>query len=164
LRPSFLSASIATTFLLLGKKMHIFTNKILQFGLRLTENADIFYCQHNADSDIVFFTSKIAGEFKNMEKTTVTRDKVARAIKRETGVNIKKAAEILDDALLSIIDKLKHDKSVSIRLFGTFSTSQKKQRIGRNPKTMKEAVIPARKVVRFKVSPTLKKRINDNIK
>jgi integration host factor subunit alpha len=99
-----------------------------------------------------------------MEKTTVTRDKVARAIKRETGVNIKKAAEILDDALLAIIDKLKYDKLVSIRLFGTFSTSQKKQRVGRNPKTMKEAVIPARKVVRFKVSPTLKKRINDNIK
>ena len=53
-----LSASIAMTFLLLSEKVHIFTNKILQFGLRLTENADIFYCQHNADSDIVFLRPK----------------------------------------------------------------------------------------------------------
>jgi integration host factor subunit alpha len=35
--------------------------------------------------------------------------------------------------------------------------------VGRNPKTMIAAKISARTVVKFKVAPKLKKRINDNI-
>ncbi len=98
-----------------------------------------------------------------MSKNTVTRDAIARAIKRETGVNIKKASELFDHILSVISDAVKEDKTVALRLFGSFSSRQKGQRIGRNPKTMQEAIVPARKTVRFKVSPTLKKRINDNI-
>lgn len=98
-----------------------------------------------------------------MAKNTITRDAIARAIKRDAGVNIKKASELFDQILEIIADAIKKEKTVAVRLFGSFSNRQKKQRIGRNPKTMEEAIIPARKTVRFKISPTLKKRINDNI-
>ena len=43
--------------------------------------------------------------------------------------------------------------------FGSFMVRQKKERIGRNPKTKEEAVIDARRVVVFRASKELKNRI-----
>ena len=97
------------------------------------------------------------------KKNTVTRESLARAIKRETGITVNKASTVVDQIIDTIINAIRNDQIVKIRLFGTFTTKNKNARIGRNPKTMIEAEIPARKVVKFKVAPTLKKRINSNI-
>ncbi len=99
----------------------------------------------------------------HFKKNTVTRETLARAIKRETGITVNKASTMVDQAIEIMAEAIKVDKTIKIRLFGTFSTKSKNARIGRNPKTMIEATIPARKVVKFKVAPTLKKRINGNI-
>ena len=98
-----------------------------------------------------------------MAQLTVTREVIARAIKRDTGIHIKKADKLFGRILDIISAAIKQKQLVVIRLFGSFSCHYKAQRIGRNPKTMEEAIIPARNVVRFKVAPTLKKRINENI-
>lgn len=101
---------------------------------------------------------------KKIVKMTVTRDTLARAIKRETGINISKASDIVDQFVDSIVQSIKAGVKVKIRLFGIFYTKSKAERVGRNPKTMEDAVIPERTVVKFKVAPTLKKRINNSIK
>ena len=44
--------------------------------------------------------------------------------------------------------------------FGTFSVKHKKERIGRNPKTKEEAIIDARRVISFRASKELKRRVN----
>ncbi len=98
-----------------------------------------------------------------LKKNTITRESLARAIKRDTGLGINHASVIVDNFIDIICKTLEEGRQVNIRLFGKFYSKKKNQRIGRNPKTMKEAVIPARKVVKFKVAPTLKKRINSNI-
>ncbi len=98
-----------------------------------------------------------------MKKETVTRESLARAIKRDTGLGINHASEIVDKFIDSICSALTSGDQVKIRLFGLFYSKKKNKRIGRNPKTMKEALIPERNVVKFKVAPTLKKRINSNI-
>ena len=97
------------------------------------------------------------------KKNTITRECLARAIKRETGLPINKSLEIIDQLFKSMISSLKKGESSKIRLFGSFSTKRKNARIGRNPRSLVEAVIPERTVVKFKVAPTLKKRINSNI-
>lgn len=97
------------------------------------------------------------------KKNTVTRESLARAVKRETGIAVNKASTLVDQLLGIILEAIRNDVDVKIRLFGTFTTKTKAKRIGRNPKTMVEAEIPERKVVKFKVAPTLKKRINSNI-
>ena len=50
---------------------------------------------------------------------------------------------------------------VKITSLGTFSVLHKKERIGRNPKTKKEAFISERNVVLFKPSKFLKNKINN---
>ena len=51
-------------------------------------------------------------------------------------------------------------KEVKISSLGTFKTMNKKERVGRNPKTKIEAKISSRKVVKFKASSFIKKKIN----
>jgi integration host factor subunit alpha len=49
---------------------------------------------------------------------------------------------------------------VKIAKFGTFILREKKIRIGRNPKTKEKKLISQRKVVLFKPSKELKKKVN----
>ena len=48
--------------------------------------------------------------------------------------------------------------------FGTFIVRQKKERIGRNPKTGEEVPITARSVVTFRASNVLKSKVNSKNK
>ena len=48
------------------------------------------------------------------------------------------------------MSNIKKEKKLKLSKFGTFSIRQKKSRVGRNPKTKKEAVISERTVVLFK--------------
>lgn len=98
-----------------------------------------------------------------MTKSTITREHLAKAVKREMGIPINKALVIIDNMFSLIGNSLENGSAVKLRLFGSFDTKRKNARIGRNPKNLVEAVIPERTVVKFKVAPTLKKRINSNI-
>jgi len=59
-----------------------------------------------------------------------------------------------------ILDLIKLNK-IKISSFGTFEILSKKERIGRNPKTKVEAKISSRKVVKFKPSFFIKKKLNE---
>lgn len=96
-------------------------------------------------------------------KITITRDHLAKSIKQGTGLQINRASKIIDGIINCISEGLAEGKEVKIRLFGSFYTKTKNARMGRNPKTMAAAEISAREVIKFKVAPKLKKRINDNI-
>jgi DNA-binding protein HU-beta len=61
------------------------------------------------------------------------------------------------DSIMTIAKKtLGKGQKISLVGFGTFSVYQKAARKGRNPQTGKEIRIPARKVVKFKASKSLK--------
>ena len=99
----------------------------------------------------------------NAERKTITREHLSRAIKRETGINANSASMMVDTIILLMIQAITENKDVRIRLFGSFRNCSKKARVGRNPKTMVNTLIPERKVVRFKVAPSLKRRINNSV-
>ena len=54
---------------------------------------------------------------------------------------------------------IKDKKKLKISKFGTFSLREKKQRIGRNPKTKEEKKISKRNVILFKASKEFKELI-----
>jgi integration host factor subunit alpha len=100
----------------------------------------------------------------NYSKTsTTTRDSLSRVIKKETGIKMKDASAMIDDILSIIREAVLNHKHVKIRMFGCFTSKHKGSRVGRNPKTMVESIISPRSVVKFKIAPTLKKRINSSI-
>ena len=74
----------------------------------------------------------------------------------------KIAENLLDDFFDIIFQSLKKNEKVKIANFGTFEVRLKKSRIGRNPKTKENKIVSARKVILFKASKELKKKINEN--
>ena len=91
---------------------------------------------------------------------TLTRAELAELIYKEVGISKTEASEIVDQFFEEIILDLIDGNSVKLTSFGTFSVKQKKERIGRNPKTKEEAIIDARRVISFRASKELKRRVN----
>ena len=73
----------------------------------------------------------------------------------------KQISENLIEEFFSLISlNLKDQKKIKISKFGTFSLREKKQRVGRNPKTKEEKKISKRNVILFKASKEFKELIN----
>ena len=63
--------------------------------------------------------------------------------------------------LAEIKNTLKRDERVELRGFGIFSTNVQKARISRNPKTGEKVNTPEKKVINFKMSKDLFKKLNN---
>ena len=94
-----------------------------------------------------------------MSSGTVTRTQLSEAVFQEIGLSRSESGDLLDSVLLKISDTLASGNSVKISSFGTFSIRDKRERIGRNPKTGVEVLISSRKVIIFKASQVLKNKI-----
>ena len=91
-----------------------------------------------------------------------TRKDLSNKIYKNVGFSKNLSLRIVDHFFESIILTIIKSNKIKISSFGTFSVLNKKERIGRNPKTGVEAKIFPRKVVKFKPSLSLKKKINQN--
>ncbi len=69
----------------------------------------------------------------------------------EQGPKVSKAqaARALESVISGITASLVRNERVTISGFGTFSSSKRKARVGRNPQTGEPINIPARRVARF---------------
>ena len=94
-----------------------------------------------------------------MSKAFTTTD-IAIAIQKENGFTLKRSQEIVETILKIIKNTLGSGEGVLISGFGKFCVKQKAERMGRNPATGNEMLLPPRKVVTFKCSGKLKEKIN----
>ena len=69
----------------------------------------------------------------------------------------------MDTLIEAICARLVAGESVMISGIGTFGLRDKRARLGRNPRTGEEAPIPARRVVTFRASAKLRKRVADGM-
>ncbi|MDR3156289.1 MAG: integration host factor subunit alpha [Holosporaceae bacterium] len=97
------------------------------------------------------------------KKKTLTRADIAESIVGTFDLTKVEASGLVDVVLSVISCALADGESVKISGFGTFFVRQKKERMGRNPRTLKEALISSRKAISFKSSSLLKKAINDSL-
>ena len=75
---------------------------------------------------------------------------------------LKKDLEKFSNIILDEIKKtLKRGERVELRGFGVFSTKIQKTRISRNPKTGEKVNTPEKRIIHFKMSKDLFKKIND---
>ena len=95
-----------------------------------------------------------------MSNNSLTRIELSDAVVREVGLSRHESMQLVDDVLDHVSNALTDGENVKLSSFGTFSCNQKKERVGRNPKTGIEAPITARKVVTFKPSQIMKEKIN----
>ena len=98
-----------------------------------------------------------------MDKTT-TRSTLSEAVFKNVGLSRNESATLVDSVFSEILSSLINGDDVKISSFGTFIVRQKKERIGRNPKTGEEVPITARSVVTFRASNVLKSKVNSKNK
>ena len=95
-----------------------------------------------------------------MLKKNFTRKNLSNNVHQNLGFSRNISSLLVDEFFESLIFELIKFNKIKISSFGSFQVVNKKERIGRNPKTKVEAKIMARKVVKFKVSNTIKKKLN----
>lgn len=81
-------------------------------------------------------------------------------ISNSTGITKTKASETIDAIINAIGTSLSKGEKVTLVGFGTWETSNRKPRKGRNPKTGQEINIPAKTVARFRAGSTLSNKVN----
>ena len=97
-----------------------------------------------------------------MVKKNFTRKDLSNKIHQNIGFSKTLSLKIIDNFFEIIISEIIKDNKFKIASFGTFSVLNKKERIGRNPKTREPAIIASRNVVLFKASKEFKEYINKN--
>ena len=95
-----------------------------------------------------------------MVKRNFTKKNLSNKIYQKIGFSKNFSSIIIDNFFETLISELTKSNKIKISSFGTFKVINKKERIGRNPKTKIEAKICSRKVVKFKSSSFVKKKIN----
>ena len=91
-------------------------------------------------------------------RDNLTKKDIVNSIYMQLGYSKKLIENLLEDIFEVLLESLKNDGKVKISNFGTFVLRHKKSRIGRNPKTKKEAIISERNVILFKPSKFFKKK------
>lgn len=92
---------------------------------------------------------------------TLTRADLAETINRKMGFSRAESLAMVEAILNHMCDAMAKGENVKISGFGTFVLRDKKQRIGRNPKTGVEVPITPRRVMTFRASQILKDRIQN---
>ena len=90
----------------------------------------------------------------------LTKADIVEAIQTEIGFTGHKSTELVESLLETIKSKLDSGEDVLVSGFGKFCVNEKRERRGRNPATGDEMMLAPRRVVTFKCSGTLRKRIN----
>ncbi|MBA3030216.1 MAG: integration host factor subunit alpha [Proteobacteria bacterium] len=89
----------------------------------------------------------------------LTKNEIVMKI-HELGFSKKKSIEVIESLLEIIKSNLENDDDVLISGFGKFCVKNKNKRRGRNPATGSDLLLRERKVVTFKCSGKLRKKIN----
>lgn len=90
---------------------------------------------------------------------TLTRADLAETINRKMGLSRAESLELVESILEKMGEALEGGENVKISGFGSFILRDKRERVGRNPKTGVEVPITPRRVMTFRASQLLKERI-----
>ena len=90
----------------------------------------------------------------------MNRQDLIERIAKDTHVSKALASRMVAAAFAAIARSLKKGEAVTLVGFGTFKTSVRKARKGRNPLTGGAIKIPRRKAVRFSAGKALKSTLN----
>ena len=91
---------------------------------------------------------------------TLTKARIVEAVVETNGYTQKKAFETVEIMLEIIKRSLETGEDVLISGFSKFCVNKKKKRRGRNPATGENLMLAPRKVVTFRSSMKLRKKLN----
>jgi integration host factor subunit alpha len=90
---------------------------------------------------------------------TLTRADLAETINRKMGFSRAESLTLVESILAKMCEAMSNGENVKISGFGSFVLRDKRERVGRNPKTGVEVPITPRRVMTFRASKKLKDQI-----
>ena len=90
---------------------------------------------------------------------SLTKAKLADYLHKKMGLPKKDCLQIVETFFEEIMSALEKGEEVKLPGLGNFSTSYKKSRPGRNPKTGEKHQIKARNVINFKAGKKLREQL-----
>ena len=95
-----------------------------------------------------------------MTSRTLTRADLTEALHNEVGLTRHDCAGLVEMTLDLIVDAVERSETVKLSGFGVFHVREKRERLGRNPKTGDPATIARRRVIGFRASQVMKARVD----
>ena len=92
----------------------------------------------------------------------ITKKDISKSIFSKFGTSEKTISSIVDDIFNIFKIIIVEERKLNLKNIGTFSILNKSKRTGRNPKTGNYHLITERKSLSFKVSDSLKNKINND--
>tara|TARA_Y100000591_G_scaffold285900_1_gene268455 strand:- start:112 stop:417 length:306 start_codon:yes stop_codon:yes gene_type:complete len=94
-----------------------------------------------------------------MNQNNLTKEDICIFLSRKKGYSLLYSKKIINNLIEILIDEIK-ENTFNLKNIGTFKILNKKERIGRNPRTREIYKIKARKSLAFKPSTNLSGKIN----
>ncbi len=90
----------------------------------------------------------------------MNKTELVASVAEATSLSKKDAENAVSAVIASITKSLTEGEKVQIAGFGTFEVRERSERIGRDPRTSEEIIIPASKTPAFKAGKALKESVN----
>ena len=90
----------------------------------------------------------------------LTKEQLVERLQSNNGLTKKRNTEFVETTIDILKNTLASGEDVLIVGFGKFCVKEKAERKGRNPATGEDKMISARRVITFKCSRKLRKKIN----
>ena len=100
--------------------------------------------------------------FRESKEIAMTKADLLAAVAAKTGVSSAEADRVISAFVDLVVESAKSGDKVSWPGFGSFSTSKRQARTGRNPRTGEPVQIAASTTMKFSPSSTLKAALNPN--
>jgi integration host factor subunit alpha len=91
---------------------------------------------------------------------SLTKADIIESVHQQLGFPKKKSDEVVEQLIEAIKSTLASGEDVLVSGFGKFCVNEKKERRGRNPATGDSMMLRSRKVVTFKCSGKLRRKVN----
>ena len=92
----------------------------------------------------------------------LTKDKMVSRLQTQLGLTKQESRQAVERLFEILKDTLANGEDLLISGYGKFSVRQKNARLGRNPQTKEALMLAPRRVLVFKASGVLRKRINES--
>ncbi|MCL2538447.1 MAG: integration host factor subunit alpha [Alphaproteobacteria bacterium] len=90
---------------------------------------------------------------------TITRADLAESVRQTAGLSGAESYKLVDLFFAEVSESLVRGEEVKILGLGTFKILEKKERMGRNPRTGESAIISARKTISFRPSAEFRSKV-----
>ena len=90
----------------------------------------------------------------------LTKADIIESVHQQLGFPKKKSNDVVEQLIETIKSTLASGKDVLVSGFGKFCVNDKKERRGRNPATGEDLMLRPRRVVTFKCSGKLRRKMN----